>query len=76
MTSLTHQHDQALAYIKMDSKGIVIDGNLSYETIAKEFEIYWRSVIGDEVARKHKFSTGLLQSAHPVMITIWGLDDD
>jgi hypothetical protein len=69
-------HDQVLAYIKIDSMTTVIDGALSFETLAKEFEAYWRAAIGHEVANAHKLSTGLLAPPDPVLLTIWGIKND
>ena len=69
-------HDQVLAYIKIDAMTTVVDGQLSYETLAKEFESYWRAAIGHDVATTHKLSTGLLESPDPILLTIWGIKND
>lgn len=69
-------HDQVLAYIKIDSMTTVIDGKLSFETLAKEFEGYWRAAIAADVAKAHKLSTGLLAPPDPILMTIWGITND
>ena len=38
-------HDQCLAFIKGDALVSEIDGAVSYEILAKEFEFYWRQII-------------------------------
>ena len=38
-------HDQCLAFIKGDALVSEIDGAVSYEILAKEFEFYWRQRI-------------------------------
>ena len=72
--NMSHMHDQALAYIRYDALQNVIDGELSFETLAAEFEKYWRAKIGKEVADKHKLSTGLLAPVDPLLLTIWKLE--
>jgi hypothetical protein len=42
-------HDQALAFIQSDSFALLIDGQISYEILAKEFEGYWRATIAQEL---------------------------
>ena len=45
-------HDQALAFIHQDSLFLKIDGALSFEIIAHEFEGYWRQQISEEIRAK------------------------
>ena len=49
MTNPVAFHDQALQYIKSDSFTTVVDGAISFEILAKEFEGYWRAVIAQDV---------------------------
>ena len=42
-------HDQALAFIMTDSLFLSVDGALSFEIIANQFEGYWRQQIADEI---------------------------
>lgn len=69
-------HDQCLAYIHGDSINTVIDGELSYSILADQFENYWRTVIGKEVADQHNLPTGLFNRVHPILKTIWKRDND
>lgn len=68
------QHDQMLAYLRNDSLRIHVDGASSFEIIAREFEGYWRTLIGHEVKAKH-FPHDI-DVPNPILITIWGLDND
>ena len=43
-------HDQSLAFIATDSYMLMIDGKVSYEILAEQFEGYWRATIAQEVA--------------------------
>jgi hypothetical protein len=43
-------HDQALAFIATDSYMLMIDGKVSYEILAAQFEGYWRATIAQEMA--------------------------
>ena len=52
MTHPVFMHDQVLAYIKSDALFLSIDGKLSYEVLAKEFEGYWREFIAREINEK------------------------
>jgi hypothetical protein len=78
-----HLYDQALAFIKLDALNVVIhnsgvknvDGGTSvnaYEVLAREFEHYWRSVIGQEVAKQFN-----LDPTNPdvLLLTIWKAND-
>ena len=42
-------HDQALTYIQSDALHTVIDGGLSFEILAHQFENYWRQRIAREL---------------------------
>ena len=42
-------HDQALAFIMTDSLFLSVDGALSFEIIASQFEGFWRQQIADEI---------------------------
>jgi hypothetical protein len=66
-----HMHDQALAFIRMDSREIVLDNEISFEILAREFEEYWRLMISSDVARVHNLSTGLIKPIDPIILTIW-----
>ena len=73
-------YDQALAFIKKDAIDTVItdkrfpemqNGINAYESLAKEFETYWRSIIAKEVAEVF----GLDQMKPDVLLlTIWKLE--
>ena len=83
MIEKVHLYDQALAFIQQDAHTTIIrhtklrnsDGGdkiNAYELLAKEFESYWRAVIGDEVAEVF----GLDKTKPDVLLlTIWKLDD-
>lgn len=45
-------HDQALAFIMTDSLFLTIDGALSFDLIASQFEGYWRYQISQEIEAK------------------------
>jgi hypothetical protein len=79
-----HLYDQALAFIEQDAMNVIIkhptlrniDGGdtiNAYEVLAREFESYWRSVIGDEVARVFGLDP---MKPDVLLLTIWKLDDD
>ena len=68
-------HDQALAFIRMDSREIVVDNNISFEILAQEFEIYWRAMIAHDVAQEHNLSVGLVAPIDPIIRTIWNKHD-
>ena len=42
-------HDQALTYIQSDALHTEIDGGLSFEILAHQFENYWRQRIAREL---------------------------
>jgi hypothetical protein len=42
-------HDQALAFIMTDSLFLQVDGALSFEIIASQFEGFWRQQIAEEI---------------------------
>jgi len=42
-------HDQVLTYIQNDALHTVIDGGLSFEILAHQFEHYWRQRIAREL---------------------------
>ena len=42
-------HDQALTYIQSDAFHTEIDGGLSFEILAHQFEHYWRQRIAREL---------------------------
>jgi hypothetical protein len=42
-------HDQTLAYIKNDAMNVTVDGQNSFELLAREFQFYWRSFITEEL---------------------------
>jgi hypothetical protein len=42
-------HDQCLAYIQDDALFTALDGALSFEILAKEFEHYWRNKVAKEL---------------------------
>ena len=42
-------HDQALTYIQSDALHTQIDGGLSFEILAHQFENYWRQPIAREL---------------------------
>jgi len=42
-------HDQALSYIQNDALFTPIDGGLSFEILAQQFEQYWRQRIAREL---------------------------
>ena len=78
-----HLYDQALAFIEQDSYDVIIkhptlrnaDGGdtiNAYEVLAREFEHYWRSVIGDEVAKAFGIDP---TKPDVLLLTIWKLDD-
>jgi hypothetical protein len=68
-------HDQALAFIRLDSRDIVIDNQISYEILAHEFEVYWRAVIASEIAEKFNLSVGLVSQIDPIIKAIWNMND-
>jgi hypothetical protein len=68
-------HDQVLAFIRLDSREIVIDNQISFEILAREFEVYWRATIAHDVADAHKLSTGLIAPIDPIIKTIWNVND-
>jgi hypothetical protein len=49
MTHPVFQHDQTVAYIKNDAMFVRVDEQNSYDAIANIFEMYWRSVIIEEL---------------------------
>jgi hypothetical protein len=49
MTHPVFQHDQTVAYIKNDAMFVRVDDQNSYDAIANIFEMYWRSVIIEEL---------------------------
>jgi uncharacterized protein YjaG (DUF416 family) len=49
MTHPVFQHDQTVAYIKNDAMFVRVDEQNSYEAIANIFEMYWRSIIVEEL---------------------------
>ena len=68
-------HDQVLAYIRLDSREIVIDNQISFEILAHEFEVYWRAMIAHDVAQEHSLSVGLVSPIDPIIQTIWKRND-
>ena len=42
-------HDQALSYIQNDALFTEVDGGLSFEILAQQFEQYWRQRIAREL---------------------------
>ena len=49
MSHPVFQHDQTLAYIKNDAMNVTVDGQNSFELLAREFQFYWRSFITQEL---------------------------
>lgn len=42
-------HDQALTFIQQESLHLTVDGGLSFEILAHQFENYWRQRIAREL---------------------------
>ena len=81
MTNPVAFHDQALQYIKSDSFTTVVDGAISFEILAREFEGYWRAVISDEIrqnlpAIEHEESLKLPDPfKRKILLCIWSIND-
>jgi hypothetical protein len=75
-----HLYDQALAFIKKDAWETAVhdkrfphmkNGVNAYESLAKEFEEYWRDVIGQEVAKAFGID---MMNPDVLLLTIWKKD--
>ena len=81
MTNPVAFHDQALQYIKSDSFTTVVDGAISFEILAREFEGYWRAVISDEL----RFNLGVIEHEESlklpdpfkrkILLSVWSIND-
>lgn len=77
MNNMVSMHDQTLMFIKTDSYTTQVDGSISFELIAREFEMYWRAIVSVEVNEflgNHfeKEKSFALQDAKDLIRTVWG----
>ena len=81
MTNSVAVPDQTLQYIKSDAFTTDVDGGISFEILAREFEGYWRSVIADEInqnlpAIEHEESLQLPEPfKRKILLCIWSIND-
>lgn len=81
MTNPVAFHDQTLQYIKSDSFTTQVDGGISFEILAREFEGYWRAVIADEIrqnlpAIEHEERLTLPDPfKRKILLCIWSIND-
>jgi hypothetical protein len=81
MTNRVAFHDQILQYIKSDSYTTVVDGAISFEILANEFEGYWRAVLAQEVQKnleviEHEESLKLPEPfKRKILLCIWSIND-
>lgn len=81
MTNPIAFHDQILQYIKSDSFTTVVDGGISFEIIAQEFEGYWRAVLVAELERnlpaiEHEEGLKLPEPfKRKIRLSIWSIND-
>lgn len=81
MTNPIAFHDQILQYIKSDSFTTVVDGAISFELIAREFEGFWRAVIAQELQKnlsaiEHEESLELTEpTKRKILLSIWSIND-
>jgi hypothetical protein len=94
MIEKIHLYDQALAYIREDAHSTVVhDSGLknvnggtgvnAWEVLAREFEHYWRHIIGEEVIKALNLNPNepmpaILLDRKYLLDTIWktGIKDD
>jgi|LakMenEpi03Aug12_release.lakeMendotaPanAssembly.Ray.scaffolds.fasta_scaffold247597_6 hypothetical protein len=81
MTNPVAFHDQTLQYIKSDSFTTIVDGRISFEILASEFEGYWRAIIAQEVQKnlpaiEHEESLKLPDPfKRKILLCIWSIND-
>ena len=81
MTHPVFYHDQVLQYIKSDAFTTIVDGGISFELLAKEFELYWRAIIAQELgvnlaAIQHEESFTLPEPfKRKLFLTVWSNND-
>ena len=74
-------HDQILAYVQSDAFTTVVDGSISYQLIANEFESFWRAIIAQELqmnlkAIEHEESLTLPDPfKRKIILSIWSVND-
>jgi hypothetical protein len=81
MTHPVSFHDQILAYIQTDAYTTVVDGAISFQIIANEFETFWRAVIAQELsvnltAIQHEESHKLPDPfRRKILLSVWSVND-
>ena len=74
-------HDQVLAYVQTDAFTTFVDGAISYQIIANEFESFWRAIIAQELqmnlkAIEHEESLTLPDPLkRKIILSIWSVND-
>ena len=81
MTHPVSFHDQILAYIQTDAYTTVVDGAISFQIIANEFETFWRAVIAQELsvnlqAIQHEENHDLPDPLkRKILLSVWSVND-
>ena len=81
MTHPVSLHDQILAYIQSDAYTTIVDGAISYQILANEFESFWRAIIAQELsinlkAIEHEESHELPDPfRRKILLSVWSVND-
>ena len=81
MTHPVSLHDQILAYVQSDAYTTIVDGAISYQILANEFESFWRAIIAQELsmnlkAIEHEESYELPEPLkRKIILSVWSVND-
>jgi hypothetical protein len=81
MTHPVSLHDQILAYVQSDAYTTFVDGAVSYQILANEFESFWRAIIAQELnsnlsAIEHEENFKLpAPFKRKIILSIWSVND-
>jgi hypothetical protein len=81
MTHPVSLHDQILAYVQSDAYTTIVDGAISYQILANEFESFWRAIIAQELSvnlkameheEKHELPDPFRRK---ILLSVWSVND-
>jgi hypothetical protein len=81
MTHPVSLHDQILAYVQSDAYTTIVDGAISYQILANEFESFWRAIIAQELsvnlkAMEHEENHELPDPfRRKILLSVWSVND-
>jgi hypothetical protein len=81
MTHPVSLHDQILAYIQTDAYTTMVDGAISYQILADQFESFWRAIIAQElsmnlIAIEHEEGITLPKpTKRKIILSVWSVND-